>query len=110
MGLCHTATLRFHGNVVALWEGFRAYTERTGENLVELGSDQTSLHNPYNGGMLLVFFYQDLRKGKLRVQRMSDYWPTDYRQLRLSATPIMANPIICDSDYRQRILNPSLAE
>ena len=52
MGLCHTATLRFHGNVVALWEGFRAYTERTGENLVELGSDQTSLHNPYNGGML----------------------------------------------------------
>ncbi|MEQ2184567.1 hypothetical protein GOODEAATRI_009253 [Goodea atripinnis] len=24
--------------------------ERTGELLVDLGSDQTSLHNPYNGG------------------------------------------------------------
>lgn len=24
--------------------------ERTGELLVELGSDQTSLHNPYGGG------------------------------------------------------------
>jgi len=45
-----TASIGFHGNVVALWEGFRAYTERTGDNLVELGSDQTSLHNPYNGG------------------------------------------------------------
>ena len=35
---------------MTLWEGLAAYTERTGENLVELGSDQTSLHNPYNGG------------------------------------------------------------
>ena len=99
MGLCHTATLRFHGNVVALWEGFRAYTERTGENLVELGSDQTSLHNPYNGGMLLVFFYQDHRKGKLCVQRMSDYWPTDYQRLQLSATPITGNSDYGESDY-----------
>jgi urocanate hydratase len=33
-----------------LWEGFAAYTERTEENLVELASDQTSLHNPFNGG------------------------------------------------------------
>ena len=24
--------------------------EKTGENLVELGSDQTSCHNPFNGG------------------------------------------------------------
>ena len=36
--------------MVTLWEGFAAYTERTGENLVELASDQTSLHNPFNGG------------------------------------------------------------
>ena len=26
------------------------YYEENGELLVELGSDQTSLHNPYNGG------------------------------------------------------------
>ena len=41
---------RFYGNVVDLWEGLAAHTEKTGENLVELASDQTSLHNPYNGG------------------------------------------------------------
>ena len=69
MGLCQTATLRFHGNVVALWEGFRAYTERTGENLVDLGSDQTSLHNPYNGGMLLLFFIKILEKANKYVNR-----------------------------------------
>ena len=35
---------------MSLWEGFAEYTERTGENFVELASDQTSLHNPFNGG------------------------------------------------------------
>ena len=33
---------------------FREYLakhyEKTGERLVDLGSDQTSLHNPFNGG------------------------------------------------------------
>ena len=36
----------FLGNVVSLWERLAEETEL----LVELGSDQTSLHNPYNGG------------------------------------------------------------
>jgi len=38
-------SLAYQGNVVDLWE----YLERSGVS-VELGSDQTSLHNPYSGG------------------------------------------------------------
>jgi len=40
-----SVSLAFHGNVVDLWE-YLADREIT----VELGSDQTSLHNPYSGG------------------------------------------------------------
>ncbi|XP_008408095.1 urocanate hydratase [Poecilia reticulata] len=43
-------SLGYHGNVVDLWERLLLEFERTGELLVDLGSDQTSLHNPYNGG------------------------------------------------------------
>uniref|UniRef100_A0A669D900 Urocanate hydratase 1 n=1 Tax=Oreochromis niloticus TaxID=8128 RepID=A0A669D900_ORENI len=43
-------SLGYHGNVVDLWERILLEFERTGELLVDLGSDQTSLHNPYNGG------------------------------------------------------------
>jgi urocanate hydratase len=38
--------IAYHGNIVDLWE--RLAEEK--EMLVELGSDQTSLHNPYGGG------------------------------------------------------------
>jgi urocanate hydratase len=40
------ASIGFLGNVVALWERLAAEQEL----LVELGSDQTSLHNPFGGG------------------------------------------------------------
>ena len=40
------ASLAFLGNVVSLWQRLAEEPEL----LVELGSDQTSLHNPYNGG------------------------------------------------------------
>ncbi|KAL9960400.1 hypothetical protein ACROYT_G033851 [Oculina patagonica] len=43
-------SLGYHGNVVDLWERLVQEYESTGEVLVELGSDQTSLHNPFNGG------------------------------------------------------------
>ncbi|KAJ3030292.1 UNVERIFIED_CONTAM: Urocanate hydratase [Siphonaria sp. JEL0065] len=39
-------SIGYHGNVVALWE--RLVQEP--EHLVDLGSDQTSLHNPFGGG------------------------------------------------------------
>ena len=43
-------SIGFHGNVVAVWERFVVELEATGECLVDLGSDQTSCHNPFNGG------------------------------------------------------------
>jgi len=39
-------SIAYHGNIVTLWE--RLAEEE--DLLVELGSDQTSLHNPYGGG------------------------------------------------------------
>ena len=43
-------SIGFHGNAVTVWERFLQEYRETGELLVELGSDQTSCHNPYNGG------------------------------------------------------------
>lgn len=43
-------SLGYHGNIVDLWERLVQEYESTGELLVDLGSDQTSLHNPFNGG------------------------------------------------------------
>lgn len=39
-------SIGYLGNIVTLWE--RLSDEE--ENIVELGSDQTSLHNPFFGG------------------------------------------------------------
>jgi urocanate hydratase len=39
-------SIAYHGNVVDLWERL----VKEDEMLVDLGSDQTSLHNPFNGG------------------------------------------------------------
>jgi urocanate hydratase len=38
-------SIAFHGNIVALWEHFEKEQIK-----VDLGSDQTSLHNPWAGG------------------------------------------------------------
>jgi len=43
-------SLGYLGNIVDLWERIVQEYERTGELLVDLGSDQTSLHNPFGGG------------------------------------------------------------
>uniref|UniRef100_A0AAY5KJA4 urocanate hydratase n=1 Tax=Esox lucius TaxID=8010 RepID=A0AAY5KJA4_ESOLU len=43
-------SLGYHGNVVDLWERLLKEYEMTDELLVDLGSDQTSLHNPFSGG------------------------------------------------------------
>ncbi|OQV25186.1 Urocanate hydratase [Hypsibius exemplaris] len=47
-------SLGYHGNVVDLWERLVDEHQKTGELLVDLGSDQTSLHNPFNGGYFPV--------------------------------------------------------
>lgn len=43
-------SIGFHGNIVAVWERLVQEYESTGQLLVDLGSDQTSCHNPYSGG------------------------------------------------------------
>ncbi|XP_003383059.1 PREDICTED: urocanate hydratase [Amphimedon queenslandica] len=43
-------SLGYHGNIVSLWERMVEEYKATGELIVELGSDQTSLHNPFGGG------------------------------------------------------------
>jgi len=43
-------SIGYHGNVVSVWERLAEELESTGELLVDLGSDQTSCHNPFNGG------------------------------------------------------------
>jgi len=43
-------SIGFLGNVVSLWEALAELADRTGETLVDLASDQTSLHNPFLGG------------------------------------------------------------
>ncbi|XP_071806511.1 urocanate hydratase-like [Asterias amurensis] len=43
-------SLGYNGNIVDIWERVAAEYDSTGELLVDLGSDQTSCHNPYNGG------------------------------------------------------------
>ncbi|XP_078399226.1 urocanate hydratase [Cetorhinus maximus] len=45
-----TLSLGYHGNVVDLWERLVQEYDQTGELLVDLGSDQTSCHNPFSGG------------------------------------------------------------
>jgi urocanate hydratase len=43
-------SIGFLGNIVDVWERFVEEHKKTGDLLVHLGSDQTSLHNPFNGG------------------------------------------------------------
>ncbi|XP_038069650.1 urocanate hydratase-like [Patiria miniata] len=43
-------SIGYHGNIVDIWERVAAEYDSTGELLVDLGSDQTSCHNPFNGG------------------------------------------------------------
>ncbi|KAJ9584024.1 hypothetical protein L9F63_021628 [Diploptera punctata] len=43
-------SIGYHGNVVSLWERLVEELHNTGELLVDLGSDQTSCHCPYDGG------------------------------------------------------------
>lgn len=42
-------SIAFHGNIVQVWEAVLDHYNSTGQLLVDLGSDQTSCHNPYLG-------------------------------------------------------------
>jgi urocanate hydratase len=43
-------SIGYHGNIVDLWEHLVREYDRSGDLLCDLGSDQTSCHNPYLGG------------------------------------------------------------
>lgn len=45
-----SVSIGFLGNIVDVWERLVQEHKVSGELLVHLGSDQTSLHNPFNGG------------------------------------------------------------
>ena len=47
-------SIAYHGNIVDLWEAILEHYKKTGELLADLGSDQTSCHNPYLGGYFPV--------------------------------------------------------
>ena len=49
--------------------------EQTGELLVELGSDQTSLHNPFGGG------YYPVQLGFDEAQQVMEEDPARFREL-----------------------------
>ncbi|ESO83606.1 hypothetical protein LOTGIDRAFT_222456 [Lottia gigantea] len=56
-------SIGYHGNVVDLWERLADEYDSTGELLVDLGSDQTSCHNPFLGGYYPVqLSYEDARE------------------------------------------------
>ncbi|XP_021950327.1 urocanate hydratase [Folsomia candida] len=52
-------SIGYHGNIVDLWERLAQEYEKTQQKLVDLGSDQTSLHDPYNGGYYPVSLTYD---------------------------------------------------
>jgi urocanate hydratase len=68
-------SIAFHGNIVALWEALADAADNDGELLVELGSDQTSLHNPYNGG----YYPVQLTVAEARHMMVED--PAQFKQL-----------------------------
>jgi urocanate hydratase len=57
-------SIGYHGNVVTLWEALA----RESDLLVDLGSDQTSLHNPFGGGYYPVqLSFEEAQVGWLGV-------------------------------------------
>uniref|UniRef100_A0A8C6EL58 Urocanate hydratase 1 n=1 Tax=Microcebus murinus TaxID=30608 RepID=A0A8C6EL58_MICMU len=68
-------SLGYHGNVVALWERLAHILATTGELLVDLGSDQTSCHNPFRGG------YYPVQLGFEEAQSLMASDPASFRSL-----------------------------
>jgi urocanate hydratase len=68
-------SIGYHGNVVNLWERLVEEYEKTGELLVDMGSDQTSCHNPFNGG------YYPVQLGYEESQQVMAAEPDRFRSL-----------------------------
>merc|ERR1719167_1128558 len=68
-------SIGYHGNIVGVWERFYEEYKKTGELLVELGSDQTSCHNPFNGG------YYPVQLGYEEAQQVLAEDPERFKRL-----------------------------
>lgn len=68
-------SIGYHGNIVSVWERLLKEYEKTGELLVELGSDQTSCHNPFSGG------YYPVQLSYAQGQEMLAKDPEKFREL-----------------------------
>ncbi|XP_035227164.1 urocanate hydratase-like isoform X2 [Stegodyphus dumicola] len=68
-------SIGFWGNIVNVWERIKIEYENTGKLLADLGSDQTSCHNPFDGG----YFPVQLTFGEAKSLITSD--PTRFKDL-----------------------------
>lgn len=68
-------SIGYHGNIVSVWERLVREYEKTGELLAELGSDQTSCHNPFSGG------YYPVQLSYNQAQEMLVENPERFREL-----------------------------
>ena len=68
-------SIGFHGNAVSVWERMAEEHRRTGELLVDLGSDQTSCHAPFSGG------YYPVQLGYEEARTMMAEAPDQFRRL-----------------------------
>ena len=79
--ICHSRDLIIHfqlqGNVVDLWERLANESEL----LIDLGSDQTSLHNPYGGGYYPVSLTME-EANKMMVEDPSQFIEHVHNSLR----------------------------
>eukprot|EP00923_Selenidium_pygospionis_P022369 GHVN01038701.1.p1 GENE.GHVN01038701.1~~GHVN01038701.1.p1 ORF type:complete len:1027 (+),score=163.42 GHVN01038701.1:303-3383(+) len=57
-----STAIGYHGNIVTLWEALA----EDSETVVDLGSDQTSLHNPYMGGYYPVDLTYDESRAMMK--------------------------------------------
>lgn len=63
-------SIAYHGNIVDLWEALA----KEEEMLIDLGSDQTSLHDPYGGGYYPVGI--DYESGKRMITESPEQFKT----------------------------------
>merc|ERR1712137_1037918 len=70
-----STSIGYFGNIVELWEELARIAEETGEVIVDLGSDQTSCHNPFNGG------YYPVQISFEEANRMMAADPEQFRSL-----------------------------
>lgn len=98
-------SIGYLGNIVDLWERLALELETTGELLVELGSDQTSCHNPFNGGYYPVQLTYDEANEKMRTDpRTFKMLVQESLRRQVSAINKLTRKGLCFWDYGNAFL------